>query len=162
MRRGWCRGLEGDSQGSHSCSKLAALIRPHQRDAFPLRLTFATAFALLATVAVAQIAPRAPKPYAAVAIARPAPSADPGFVAFRSAVAAAAKSRVYADLAALVQAQGFFWDRDFDRGHDPRRPAADNLAAAVALERRNGAGWDTARDAGHRARGRAARSPGRA
>jgi hypothetical protein len=107
-----------------------------------LRLTFATAFALLATVAVAQIAPRPPKPYAAVPIARPAPSADPGFVAFRSAVAAAAGSRVYADLAALVQTQGFFWDRDFDRGHDQRRPAADNFAAAVALERRNGAGWD--------------------
>ena len=38
MRRGWCRGLEGDSQGSHSCSKLAALIRPRQRDAFHLAI----------------------------------------------------------------------------------------------------------------------------
>jgi hypothetical protein len=107
-----------------------------------LRLTLATAFALLATVAVAQIAPRAPKPYTPVPIARAAPSADPGLAAFRSAVVAAAKSRRYGDLEALVQVQGFFWDRDFDRAHDPRRPAADNLAAAVLLERRNGAGWD--------------------
>jgi hypothetical protein len=108
-----------------------------------LRLTLATAFALLATVAVAQIAPRAPKPYAPVAITQPAPSADPGLVAFRATVIAATKSRVYAELEALVQAQGFFWDRDFDRGHDPRRPSADNLAAAISLERRDGAGWNT-------------------
>ena len=108
-----------------------------------MRLTLATAFALLATVAVAQIAPRAPKPYAPVPINRPAPSADPGLVAFRAAVIAATKRRVYADLEALVRVQGFFWDRDFDRGHDPRRPAADNLAAAISLERRDGAGWDT-------------------
>ncbi len=108
-----------------------------------MRLTLATAFALLATVAVAQIAPRAPKPYATVAITRPAPSADPGLIAFRAAVMAATKSRVYANLEALVQTQGFFWDRDFDRAHDPRRPAADNLAAAISLERRDGAGWDT-------------------
>jgi hypothetical protein len=108
-----------------------------------LRLTFATAFALLATVAVAQIAPRVPKPYAPVAIVRPAPSADPGLVAFRAAVVAATKSRRYADLEALVQAQGFFWDRDFDRAHDPRRSSADNLAGAVSLERRDGAGWNT-------------------
>jgi hypothetical protein len=128
---------------SKSCSKLVALIRPHQRDAFPLRLTFATAFALLATVAVAQIVPRAPKPYTPVSIARPAPSADPGLVAFRSAIVAATRSRLYADLEALVQSQGFFWDRDFDRAHDPRRPSADNLAAAISLERGNGAGWDT-------------------
>ena len=108
-----------------------------------MRLTLATAFALLATVAVAQIAPRAPKPYPSVAIARTAPSADPGLVAFRATVVAATKSRVYAELEALVQVQGFFWDRDFDRGHDPRRPSADNLAAAISLERRDGAGWDT-------------------
>jgi hypothetical protein len=108
-----------------------------------LRLTLATAFALLATVAVAQIAPRAPKPYAPVAITQPAPSADPGLVAFRATVIAATKSRVYAELEALVQVQGFFWDRDFDRAHDPRRPATDNLAAAISLERRDGAGWNT-------------------
>ncbi|MBX9842298.1 MAG: hypothetical protein K2Z80_10875 [Xanthobacteraceae bacterium] len=107
-----------------------------------MRLTLATAFAVLATVAVAQNAPRAPKPYMAVAITPAKAFADPGFAAFRKAIGAAAKTRLYGDLEALVQAQGFFWDRDFGRGYDPRRPSADNLAAAIGLERRDGAGWN--------------------
>ena len=107
-----------------------------------MRLTLATTFALLATVAAAQIAPRAPKPYMAVPISPAKALADPGFAAFRASIAAAAKSRLFGDLEALVQAQGFFWDRDFGRGYDPRRPSADNLAAAIGLERRNGWGWN--------------------
>jgi hypothetical protein len=107
-----------------------------------LRLTLATAFAALATVAVAQLAPSAPKPYMAVAITPAKAFADPGFAAFRKAIGAAAKSRLYGELEALVLAQGFFWDRDFGRGYDPRRSSADNLAAAIGLERRDGAGWN--------------------
>jgi hypothetical protein len=107
-----------------------------------LRLTLATTLALLATVAVAQVAARGPKPYTPVSIASAETFADPGFAAFRQAIAAAAKSRLYAELEALVQAQGFFWDRDFGRGYDPRRPSVDNLAAAIGLERRDGAGWN--------------------
>lgn len=107
-----------------------------------MRLTLATAFAVLATVAVAQVAPRAPKPYMAVAISPAKAFADPGFAAFRQAIGTAAKTRLYAELEALVQAQGFFWDRDFGRGYDPRRSSADNLAAAIGLERRDGAGWN--------------------
>ena len=38
--------------------------------------------------------------------------------------------------------QGFFWDRDFGQRFDPRKPAVDNLAAAIALEQGNGVGWD--------------------
>ena len=38
--------------------------------------------------------------------------------------------------------QGFFWDRDFGQAFDPRKPAVDNLAAAIALEQGNGIGWD--------------------
>ena len=38
--------------------------------------------------------------------------------------------------------QGFFWDRDFGRRFDPRKPAVDNLAAAIALEQGDGVGWD--------------------
>jgi len=83
-----------------------------------------------------------PKPYAPVAITRAAPSDDASFIAFRAALTAAAKSRVYAELAPLVLTQGFFWDRDFGQAFDPRKPAVDNLAAAVALEQGNGIGWD--------------------
>ena len=67
--------------------------------------------------------PRPPRPYAPVAITRPAASDDASFVAFRAALAAAAKSRLYAELAPLVLEQGFFWGRDFGQRFDPRKPA---------------------------------------
>ena len=92
-----------------------------------------------ATHAAAQAPP--PRPYTPVAITRPAGAEDVSFTAFRAALAAAAKSRVYAELAALVLPQGFFWDRDFSQRFDGRRPAVDNLAVAVGLERRDGIGW---------------------
>lgn len=82
------------------------------------------------------------KPYFPVAIVQPAASDDASFVAFRAALAAAAKSRIYADLAALVLTQGFFWDRDFGQRFDRRRPAVDNLALAIGLERDSGSGWN--------------------
>jgi hypothetical protein len=99
-------------------------------------LTIATF--LLTAPAVAQMPPS----YAPVAITLPAASADPGLAAFRTALVATAKTRIYAELEALVQPQGFFWDRDFGRGYEPRRPPADNLAAAIELEQRDGMGWD--------------------
>jgi hypothetical protein len=40
-----------------------------------------------------------------------------------------------------MQPHGFFLGRDYDRRFDPRSPAVDNLAAALALERGNGSGW---------------------
>ena len=40
-----------------------------------------------------------------------------------------------------MQSQNFFWDRDFGQGYDPRKPAVDNLAAAIELEHRDGVGW---------------------
>ena len=101
---------------------------------------------LTLTILIAAMSPVAaqsppPRPYTPVAIARPAASEDASFIAFRAALAAAARSRVYAELTPLVQPQGFFWDRDFDRRFDARRPAVDNLAVAIGLERRDGAGW---------------------
>jgi len=80
-------------------------------------------------------------PYAPVGIVLPAPPTDPSFTAFRAAIGAAAKARIYADLEALVQPQGFFWDRDFASGYDPKKPSVDNLAAAIELERGDGMGW---------------------
>ena len=112
------------------------------RSLCPLLLLAFTALPL-ATLAAAAQAPRPPKPYAPVAITRPAASDDASFVAFRAALAAKAKSRIYAELAPLVLAQGFFWGRDFGQAFDPRKPAVDNLAAGIALEQGNGAGWDT-------------------
>jgi hypothetical protein len=96
----------------------------------------------LTTPALAQMPPQPPISYAPVAITLPAASANPSFAAFRAAIAAAAKTRIYAELEAMVLPQGFFWDRDFGQGYDPRKPPVDNLAAAIELERRNGMGWD--------------------
>lgn len=99
------------------------------------------ALALLMLAAPATAEPRAPKPYTPVAITLPAPPDDPSFATFRTEFAAVAKGRIYGELARLVRAQGFFWDRDFGRVFDARKPAVDNLAAALALEHRDGSGW---------------------
>jgi hypothetical protein len=81
------------------------------------------------------------KLYNPVAISRRAASGDESFKAFRERLAAVAKRRIYAELTPLVSPQDFFWDRDYDYNFDPRKPAVDNLAAAIKLERDNGAGW---------------------
>ena len=96
---------------------------------------------LLAAMPLAAAQAPPPRPYEPVAIARPAAAEDASFTAFRTTLAAVAKSRVYAELAPLVQPQGFFWDRDFTNQFDARRPAVDNLALAIGLERRDGDGW---------------------
>jgi hypothetical protein len=99
----------------------------------------ATSCAALA--ALAQSPPRPPRPYEPVAITRPAASDDMTFALFRAALAMAVNTRHYAELAPFVLERGFFWDRDFGQRFDPRKPSVDNLAAAIALERGNGAGW---------------------
>ncbi len=108
------------------------------------------ALPLLALLIAAQLAAapalgeeqRAPKPYKAVPVVLPVAFEDTGFAAFRQELAAIAKSRVYAELARLITAQGFFWERDFASAFDRRKPAVDNLAAAIRLEHRSGAGWN--------------------
>lgn len=110
-------------------------------------LSWVTALMIASLPAAAQQpSPRPPKPYPPVAITRPEAFDDAGFVAFRAVLAAAAKARVYARLAALVRKQDFFWDRDFGQRLDTRKPAVDNLAMAIALEHDNGAGWDKLAD----------------
>lgn len=106
------------------------------------RLLWPTALMIASLPAAAQPSPRPPKPYLPVAITRPEAFNEAGFAAFRTALATAAKARVYARLAALVRKQDFFWDRDFGQRFDRRKPAVDNLAMAIALEHDNGAGWD--------------------
>lgn len=90
---------------------------------------------------VAAEAPQA-KPYAVVAVKLPAASGDASLDAFRAKVVTVAKRRVYVELAELVTPQGFFWDRDFNAEFVSRLPSVDNLAAALRLERRGGAGWN--------------------
>lgn len=98
-------------------------------------------FPLLLLASSLAASAQSPKPYAPVAIARPAAHADESFAAFRARLAAVAKRRLYAELAPLVEPHGFFWGRDFGQALDPRKPGVDNLAVAVALEQNDGAGW---------------------
>jgi hypothetical protein len=83
-----------------------------------------------------------PRPYDIVPVMPQPALNDAKFEAFRKDLAAVAKSRIYADLARLMTLQGFFWDRDFARAYNHRRPPVDNLAAAIRLEHRGGEGWE--------------------
>lgn len=105
-------------------------------------------FAMIAALAVPPSFAQAPrgraaavKPYKPVPVTLPAAPVDPKFTTFRNELAEAARSRVYAKLAALVESKNFFWDRDFGNKFDRRKPAVDNLAHALRLEHENGLGW---------------------
>ena len=111
-----------------------------------LALCLAVAVAPAAAQQLARTAmPPAPalpsKPYQAVAVTLPPAADDASLETFRKELADVAKARMYGELARLVMLQGFFWDRDYSGGFDRKRPAVDNLAAAVRLEHRNGMGW---------------------
>jgi hypothetical protein len=110
----------------------------------------AAAALLLATLAApAQKPPRgqqpppaAAKPYKPVAIALPKPMADASFDAMRRQLAEAAGKKDRAALARLVVAQGFFWERETGDAADKRKSGIDNLATALSLNNKDGAGWD--------------------
>src|SRR5215212_9944372 len=93
---------------------------PHMRRScsFLLAVIAASCAALSAS---AQSPSRSPKPYEPVAITRPAASDDVTFALFRAALALAAKTRHYAELAPFVLERGFFWGRDFGQRFDPRK-----------------------------------------
>jgi hypothetical protein len=112
---------------------------------FPITLAWLLAGPALATAPALAATPAKSKhaPYQPVAVTLPAASDDAGFVAFRHSLIKVAKARVYSDLARLVVRRGFFWDRDFGGAFDPAKSGVENLAVAVGLEARNGAGWGT-------------------
>jgi hypothetical protein len=113
----------------------------------PVVPVLAAALLIAAATASAQNAPRATppapaQPYKAVAITPPMPLNDPGFEAFRKQLGEVAQRKDRAALTAMVIAQGFFWDRDNRDGADKRKSGFDNLATALGLNNKNGAGWE--------------------
>jgi hypothetical protein len=82
------------------------------------------------------------KPYKQVTVTAARPVQDAALTAFRAQVAATAKQRDKAALAALVIAKGFFWDRDGSDAADAKKSPIDNLSAAIGLENKDAAGWD--------------------
>jgi hypothetical protein len=86
--------------------------------------------------------PPAPvKPYDPVPITPAGPFGDPSFAAFRKNLAAIAQHKERVALAKLVVAQNFFWLQDKNLA-DKSKPGVDNLAKAIDLDNRSGAGWD--------------------
>src|SRR4029077_14631493 len=67
---------------------------------------------------------------------------DPTFEAFRKQMGEAAQRKDRAALAKLVIGQGFFWVRENGDRADKRKSGTDNLAAALGLNNKDGAGWD--------------------
>jgi hypothetical protein len=105
-----------------------------------------SAVALLAVTALvtglASAQPVPLKPYRTVTVLAPAPLSDPAFDALRKQAGEAAQKKDRAALSQLVVAQGFFWQRDGRDRADKRKSGVDNLATALSLNTKGGAGWD--------------------
>lgn len=110
-----------------------------------LRATFATAILIAGTLAApAQNQPLTlpSAPYKAVAIVPPKPMDDPAFDALRKQLGDIAQRKDRAALSPLVANQGFFWERENGNRADKRKSGADNLATALGLNNKDGAGWE--------------------
>ena len=81
-------------------------------------------------------------PYRSVPVTPPPSMSDPAFEAFRKQMGEAAQHKDRAALAKLVVGQGFFWVRESGDRADKRKSGTDNLAAALGLNNKEGAGWD--------------------
>ena len=86
-----------------------------------------------------QVAP--PKPYKPVAVTMPQPYGDPSFEAFRKQIADVASRKDRAGLAKLL-ANTIFWMGEKGDKANKRKSAIDNLAAAIDLDGKDGAGWE--------------------
>lgn len=115
---------------------------PHIRSVHFAAMLFAGALLFAPAVAQQQPAVAPAGPYKTVPLTLPKPVADPSFDSFRKQVGDAARKKDRAALGLLVIAQGFFWERQGGDGAIKKKPGIDNLAAALGLNNKNGAGWD--------------------
>jgi hypothetical protein len=116
------------------------------------RCLVAAAALLIVSAAFAQNQPRQPakdapgvapaRPYKPVAVTPAKTSGDASLTAFRDQLGEVARKRDRAALARLVVAQGFFWDRENGNAANKKKSGLDNLAAALGLDNKDGAGWD--------------------
>jgi len=115
-----------------------------------LKIFIATLLIAGASAALAQNQPRGQQPpqpppagpYKAVAITPPQPVNDPALTALLKQIGEAAQRKDRIALSKLVVPQGFFWIRETGDRADKRKSGADNLAAALGLNNKEGAGWD--------------------
>ena len=110
-----------------------------------IAISAAFAFAMTAVPATAQqgapqIAP--PKAYTPVAVKPPVPSTDGSFEAFRKQLADVAQKKDRAGLQKLVVAKDFFWESEGGDHADAKASSINNLAKAISLDDKDGAGWE--------------------
>jgi hypothetical protein len=123
-----------NASGGMSMAVSASLTR-----ALPAAALFAVLAALPANAqAPAQAAP--PKPYAVVKVMPAKPYDDASFAAFRKDLGAIAARKDRAALAKVTAADFFWLGENGDRA-DKKKPAVDNLAAAIGLDDQDGSGW---------------------
>jgi hypothetical protein len=90
----------------------------------------------------AQPQPAKPAPYKPVAVRAPQASNDAALEALRKQLGEVAQHKDRVALAKLVVGQGFFWIGEKGDRADKRKSGIDNLAAALGLKNKDGAGWD--------------------
>ena len=81
-------------------------------------------------------------PYKPCTMKAPQAINDPTLEALRKQLGEVAQHKDRAALAKLVVGQGFFWIGEKGDRADRRRSGIDNLAAALGLKNKDGAGWD--------------------
>jgi hypothetical protein len=81
-------------------------------------------------------------PYKPVTVTAPQASNDAALEALRKQLGEVAQHKDRAALAKFVVGQGFFWIGEKGDRADKRKSGIDNLAAALGLKNKNGAGWD--------------------
>lgn len=86
--------------------------------------------------------PAKPAPYKTVTVTAPQAINDAALEALRKQLGEVAQHKDRAALAKLVVGQGFFWIGEKGDRADKRRSGIDNLAAALGLKNKDGAGWD--------------------
>jgi hypothetical protein len=109
--------------------------------ALPAIMALALTIPALAQNQPAAPAAPSPKPYKAVAVAPPKPASDPSYDAFRKQLADVVNKKDRAALGQLVVSQGFFWEGESGDRADQKKSGVDNLAAAIALDDKDGFGW---------------------
>jgi hypothetical protein len=89
----------------------------------------------------AQAQPAPPKAYKPIPVTVAKPYDDLGFNAFRKQLAEIASKKDRAALAKIT-ASDFFWIGENGDKADKKKSAIDNLAAAIELDDKDGAGWE--------------------
>ena len=84
--------------------------------------------------------PAPPKPYTAIKVTPPQPYGDASFATFRKDLAGIATAKDRGALAKVV-ATNFFWLGENGDRADKKKPAIENLAAALGLDDKDGFGW---------------------